>query len=56
MSTGGEVRTETASEKEKTSRPSEKRISYTTAPHETGRNSQIEQTSFLFCQAVRNEG
>jgi hypothetical protein len=44
LSTGGKLRTETASQGENLP-PSEKRISYSTATPETSRNSQFEQTS-----------
>jgi hypothetical protein len=42
--------------KQKSLSPSEKRTRYTTAHRETISQLQLQQTLFLFCQAVRNGG
>ena len=56
MSTDGKVCAETVSQREKLSRPAKNGSTTPQHPAKLSRNSQFEQTSFPFCQAVRNNG
>jgi len=56
MSTGGKVCAETASESEKLSHPAKNGTATQQHLAKLTHNSQFDQTSFPFCQAVRDYG